>query len=207
MRCLLITICVNLICFAIPAQSIAKASSCHTVSNDLDRLACYDRETGRTPKITPNRVDKGAWQSNSETSALTDRTNVYLSVKSDEKVNCGWNRPGSRTQLYIVCHDNRTRLYFHTNCHMTSGQHTTLGVVNYRLDKDPARKISMLESNDHRSLGLWRGSTAIPMIKRMFGKSRLLAQMTPYGENSFAVNFDITGLSSAIKPLRKACNW
>ena len=187
------------------SQAAAAPVECANIDIDLDRLACYDREVGRIPKITA-LPGKGAWVVRSEKSVLTDRIEVFMSVRSDENVVCGWNK-GARVNLTLRCMDNTTALIFDTGCHMTSSEYNSHGDVTYRIDAEKARSVSMVESTDNRSLGLWSGGKAIPMIKQMLGKSRVVARMTPYGENPITATFPVSGLEDAIKPLRQACDW
>jgi len=151
-------------------------------------------------------VTKGKWVVHSQKSALTDKIDAYASLESDEVVNCGWNN-GAKIELVVRCLDNRTAVYFHTGCHMTSSEYDSYGDVTYRVDDEKARTVGMFASTDNRSLGLWRGGPAIQIIKQMFGKSRLVTKMTPYSESPFTATFSIAGLEEAAKPVREACNW
>lgn len=188
-------------------SSRADASEeCISIENDLDRLACYDRESGRTPEKELIIPPSGNWQVSKETSKLTDQTSVFLTVESQEVVNCGWNR-GERIRLWVRCVENTTALLFQTNCHMTSSDYSDYGEITYRLDSEKARTVQGNESTNNRSLGLWSGGRSIPIIKQMFGKSVMVVRMTPFGENPFTATFNISGLEEAIEPLRNACHW
>lgn len=192
---------------AVSSLGAAKAQDiedCARIDSDLDRLACYDRAAGRTPAVSQTTPAEGDWSVRTETSELTDETNVFMSVHSEEDINCGWNR-GGRIQLLVRCMENTTSVIFLTDCHMTS--HGGYGVVDYRVDDNPARDIRMEESTSNRALGLWVGRRSIPFIRNLFGARQLIARMTPYAENPFTVTFDIAGLEDAIAPLRAACNW
>lgn len=189
----------------------AEPASCIRVENDLDRLACYDKAHGRTSKFEPLKVDAtlktpGEWVATVETSKLTDKTNVFMSVRSKETIRCGFGF-NDKISLIIRCQDEKTSLYISTGCHLVSSEYNDYGDVTYRLDKDAAQKRGFSESTNHSALGLWSGGDAIPFIKGMFGKSSLLVKMTPYSESPFTATFDITGLSEVIKPLREACKW
>lgn len=188
------------------AAPAAASSTCIKIDNDLDRLACYDKEAGRTPTAETFSAPKGKWAIRKETSKLTDQPTVIMSVDSDEVINCGWNR-GDRVSLVLRCMENKTVLYFNTGCHMASGSYTSYGDINYRIDSDKAQKVSGDASTDNRALGLWSGGRSIPVIKQMFGKSTLVARMTPYSESPFTATFNIAGLDESIAPLREACNW
>ncbi len=156
--------------------------------------------------MSETAAPKGDWQVRTEVSQLTDQTNVFLYVKSDETVNCGWNR-SDKVTLWVRCVENKTAIIFQTGCHMTSSKYNNYGDVTYRVDGQKARTVGFTESTNNRSLGLWRGGRSIPEIKRLFGGKTLIARMTPYSENSFTATFNITGLEEAIGPLRKACHW
>lgn len=183
----------------------AATSNCIAVKNDLDRLACYDKEAGRTPTISSVK-SSGKWRVHTETSKLTDQPTVIMSVESDEMVNCGWNR-GGKIGLVVRCMENRTVLYFNTGCHMASSDYSDYGDITYRIDQEKARTVSGDASTDNRALGLWSGPKAIPIIKQMMGKSSLVARMTPYSESPFTATFDIFGFEAAAVPLREACGW
>lgn len=192
--------------FALPA--IAETSECISIGNDLDRLACYDKASGRTPKQERMAAPPpaGKWLIQKETSAMSDRTNVVAALESDEAVNCGWNK-GDKVTLIARCLENTTAIYFNTGCHMTSSSYDSYGDIQYRIDDEKAKTVRGDNSTNNRSLGLWRGATAIPLIKQMFGKSRMIVKMTPYGESPFTVSFDITGTEEATAELRKSCGW
>lgn len=187
-------------------SAMASPDACIQIENDLDRLACYDKEVGRTPTQERVPTDAGEWSVRKETSKLTDQANVYAAVESEEVINCGWNR-GEKIRLFVRCMENSTSLIFQTGCHMTSSEYNDYGDVTYRLDDDKARTVGMQESTNHRSLGLWSGGRSIPVIKQMLGKSQMVVRMTPYGESPFTASFNIAGLDEAIAPLREACGW
>lgn len=193
------------VCFIAPsfAQSV---KDCIGIENDLDRLACYDRSSGRIPKSVATS-GPGAWTIRTEVSKLKDTEDVFLHVDSRESIECRFGR-GGKVRLVVRCMENTTAALFVTpNCHMASSQYNDYGHVDYRVDDEKARTARMEESTDNKALGYWRGRKAIPFAKSMFGGSELIARMTPYSESSFTVTFDITGLENAIKPLRASCQW
>lgn len=182
--------------------------ACLKIEPDLDRLACYDQAAGRTPK-TLTVAPKGAdfpWETKLATSKLTDSQTVYLSVKSEEEVGCRF-RPASKIIVMIRCMEKATSIFFATGCHMASSEYNDYGHVTYRLDTQKAGVAKMAASTDNRALGHWSGGGAIPLIKQIMGRSRLVVRMTPYGESPFTATFNVAGLDEAIKPLRKACQW
>jgi len=196
---------------------------CHQFGSTVARLGCYDKASGfgasqpagaektddqgtsvdpevpAKPSHTPNK-----WRIRTVISDIDDSTNVFLSVTSKEVVRSRFGRSDYLT-LFIQCRENTTLTYVHfAGNFMSDYQH---GTVTYRLDKTPAQRIRMKESNDHEALGLWGGSKAIPFVKGMFGYDNLLVKATPHSENAVSAVFPIAGLEEAIKPLREACHW
>lgn len=192
-------------CVSSGSPAWAEAGKCISIENDLDRLACYDKEAGRTPRVVEGGI-KNSWLIKQQTSQITDDTDVFLHTRSTAKVDCGWNR-NDHIRLTLRCLENTTALIISTGCHMASGTYNDYGDVTYRLDEEKARKIGMHESTDNRALGLWRGNRSIPFIKRMLNKQRMIVRMTPYGQSPFTATFNIAGLEEAIEPLRKECGW
>lgn len=132
---------------------------------------------------------------------------MYMSIASDEPINCGRISGQAYATLYVRCLENTTSVFISTSCHLTSSQYTDYGDVDIRLDDSPARTISMDSSTSNDSLGLWSGGRAIPFIKTMIGKDVMLARFTPYAESPVTARFQISGLDEAIKPLRESCGW
>jgi type VI secretion system protein VasI len=191
----------------VAGNAIAAPADCIKLDNDLDRLACYDKEAGRTPAVeTVPTPAVSPWLVRQETSKLTDQPTVVMSVESNEIINCGWNR-GQKISLVLRCMENKTVLYFSTGCHMVSNEYNDYGDITYRLDEEKSHKVGGDVSTDNKALGLWAGGKSIPLIKQMLGKKQMTVRMTPYSESPFVATFNISGLGDAIKPLRKACGW
>ncbi|RLP21993.1 type VI secretion system-associated protein TagO [Mesorhizobium sp. YM1C-6-2] len=179
---------------------------CIKITNDLDRLACYGKETGRTPSASTFAEAAGKWVITRETSKLTDQPTVVMSLSSVESVDCGWNK-GEKIGLVLRCHENKTVLYFATGCHMVSNDYDDYGDITYRLDDQKARTVKGDVSTDNRAIGLWAGGKSIPVIKQMFSRDKMIVRMTPYSESPFTATFDIKGTEEASKALREACGW
>lgn len=191
----------SLLCFV---GATAHAQACASIEDDLDRLACYDREAGRTPVATVAPTE-GDWEVTIETSEFEDTTDVYLASKSEEPVSC--NRFGGdvEAQLLIRCSENTTSVFLVTNCHLTDIQ--SYGIVDIRLDDEPAFKERMSASTDNTALGQWSGGSSIPLIKRIIGKDTMLVRFTPYSQSSVTARFKVAGLEESIAPLRESCGW
>src|SRR5690554_2440337 len=180
---------------------VSASEECANIDNDERRLACYDAEY--QPSSTVSKESE--WMVNQEVSPIDDSVSVYMRVFSKEPIPARFRGEG-KAELWLRCQENTTSLLLNmAGHHMTSIQQ--YGRVVWRLDDDAARTISMTESTNNRSLGLWRGGVSIPEIKRMFDHDVLTVRATPFSESPITTQFPITGLKEAIKPLREACNW
>ncbi|WP_405048312.1 type VI secretion system-associated protein TagO [[Roseibacterium] beibuensis] len=191
--------------FCCLGSSVA-AHECSDISADVERLECFDLAFPAS-EVSETGPERGSqWTVQSETSAMTDETSVFLSVRSENPVTCSWNR-GGYPVLFVRCLENTTSIIFSTDCHMTSSRYNNYGDVTYRLDNEEPRTRGFTESTNNRSLGLWSGGEAIPFIRAMLDNERLLARMTPFSDSPIEMEFNISGLDQAIVPLREACGW
>lgn len=183
------------------------AEECMRVNSDKDRLECYDAAAGRTPKSEqPSMITNGSWKIREETSKFTHQKIVTMTTSTDDAIDCGQSKSAPIT-LTLRCQEHETAIYFASQCHMTSSDENNYGEVDIRLDDEEWFVMDMDASTDEKSLGLWIGYWSVPLIKRMFGKERLTALMTPYKELPVSVQVNVAGLEQQIAPLRQACNW
>ncbi|MBO9453246.1 hypothetical protein J7426_23495 [Tropicibacter sp. R16_0] len=187
------------------AAFTAQAQDCKAIDNDLDRLACYDKASGRTPTVETDTIENSNWKIRTEKSEFEDTTDVYLRVDSEKPLTCGYGSPREAT-LILRCRENTTSLIIATSCHLASG-HGGYGRVEYRIDDNKTNSRNFDESTNNRSLGLWNGRSSIPVIKQMLTADTFLTRFTPFGSNPQTAKFVISGLDEAIEPLRKACKW
>jgi type VI secretion system protein VasI len=176
--------------------------ACAAVQGDAQRLECYDLIFR---KSSTTRESTNEWVVTEEVSKIDDSRNVFLTLQSIEPIANQYGTP-VRLELNITCRERKTDLYIFFGGYFMS---STLGggVVTYRIDDRPAQKKPFAESNDHKALGLWSASEAIPFIKQMFAASKLLIRAVPYSQNAVTAEFRIAGLQEAIAPLAQACGW
>lgn len=74
-----------------------------------------------------------------------------------------------------------------------------------RIDKQKAKTEIWNISNDNKSV-FYRGNV-LEFIKSLRQANVLLAQITPFNENTINVTFDLAGLPEVLKPLQKECGW
>ncbi|MEL7398024.1 MAG: type VI secretion system-associated protein TagO [Pseudomonadota bacterium] len=189
----------------------AAPEDCIPIQAFMERLACYDREVGRSdviekPAPTTNSTQTN-WRVRTNKSEMTDFENVYVSTISKGAAQC--RRFGSPVfiELNLRCQENTTTLMVGANdCHLASG-FQGYGRVEIRVDDGPVSTVNMEESTNNAVLGLWSGSGSIPQIKKMIGSEEVTIRFTPFNVSPVTVKFDTTGLDQAITPLRDACGW
>ncbi|MEZ0169949.1 type VI secretion system-associated protein TagO [Microvirga sp. TS319] len=174
---------------------------CAALSDDKTRLECYDLAHRKTANV----ANASIWQVREEKSRLDDSREVFLSVLSAEPVRgkYGQDKFGS---LHITCREKATNIYFIFGDHFMSSVQGG-GKVSARVDSNTPKTLSMIESNDNSALGLWGNRTAVPYIKDLFGGKSLYIRAVPFNESAIEMDFPITGIEDAIKPLREACKW
>lgn len=190
--------CIDDIAFSMRMQ----LGQCTEIESDTPRLECYDIAAKRPEPIdiTPPNL----WSVRIETSEMTDESDVYIRVESENYVSCGFSGR-SKPTLIVRCLENTTAVMISTTCHLADlGNY---GVVTYRLDDRTAQTRRFRASSNNNSLGLWNGGTAIPFVKGMLDHDTMLARITPYGDNWIEPRFPIAGLNDEIAPLREACHW
>lgn len=192
-----------LITAASPALSAQDVSHCVPIQDPEERLNCFDDAFVETTEVPAS--EESPWEFSSDTSALDDSTNVYLSTPSLEPVA---DRYGQTVypQLWVRCLENTTSVFINFGgLHMTD--HQSYGMVSYRVDDRTASKIPMDASTNNMALGLWRGGNAIKFIKTIMDGDQLFVRATPYSSSPVEVEFAVAGLDEKIGPLREACHW
>ncbi|QHJ77040.1 MAG: hypothetical protein [Bacteriophage sp.] len=177
---------------------------CSKITTDAERLACFD-SVYKTDNDTKHDDSKKNWHLVEDHSKLDDSVSYILIAISDEKVD-ETEGLGGYGSIGIACSKNTTRILFQAGNQYLSdtGKYSR---VSYRLDKEKFEKISMDVSEDGDALGLWSGAVSIPLIKKMFSHEKMVVEITPYRKTPVTMEFSISGLEEAIKPLRQACKW
>jgi type VI secretion system protein VasI len=204
----------------LPANLLA----CTAIPTESVRLICFDREIAAAREARsddtaePTEVASTAeveaapaapvskWSASVEKSAMTDDTNHFLSTTSTGYHQCGQFGSSGPISLWIRCLEDTTAIIISGNCHLASG-FDGYGDVTWRTDDDKPVTRSFDASTDSQALGLWSGRQAIPAIKELFGKERLIVRFTPFGMSPVEATFDIAGLEESIDPLRQECGW
>lgn len=195
---------VALACASTAAQTASEKeiAACANKDSDAERLICYDDIAADMgvdePSVSANE-SSGSWRSTTSTSPVDDSKTVLLLVDADEPIPSRYGMV--RPTLMVRCRQNRTTIFINWDTYLGIDSTSLLT----RIDKEKARTRSWTISTNNKAA--FYPANDIGFIKSLYGHRKLLAQVTPYGENPVMSTFDITGLKQAIKPLRKACHW
>ena len=185
-------------------------ASCHGLTDDTARLQCYDQATeyaapveapAADTMIGPSETVVSVWQVKEEKSQLEDRTDVWLSVASDNTQPNQIGQP-ELAGLYIRCMDNATNAFIVFNDYTSDDQ-----TVKYKTDDGDLQSIWMQTMNGGQGIGVWSGSKSITFIKSLYGKQKLVLAYDSYSNHNLEFVFRIDGLEDKIGVVSEACGW
>lgn len=207
--------CVLAVSLALPTGLLAETKrtlkDCHVMSTGYIRLMCYDEvsgfksdnaeqtsETTETKQIT--KPSGNQWDVSTEKSALTGRTDVFMSISSENREPNSIGTPEAG-RLYLRCMDNTTALLIIHGIYVSDAHN-----VRYKFDDGPIQKKWMNPLKGGDGVGLFSGRASIPFIKSMFDKDKMVAVISGYSRDAELV-FDISGLRDRIDELATSCEW
>lgn len=185
-------------------------SSCAKISNDKNRLSCFDgivKDLGITVKQEKIKEDEkkdglSKWVATDSSSEMDDSKTVTLMLESENTIT-GFLSDAYRPTLIVRCEENKTDMILHTqNQFNSSGLYSVKATV--RLDKGKAKSKSFSRATNGKAIFFKK---PIGQIKQMLKAEEMKIQWTPFSANPVIATFNIKGLEDAIKPLRKTCGW
>lgn len=175
---------------------------------EVERLE-LEAEKKQREKENELREKKRAakWRESTDTNRITDTRDVYLTLQSEPYS----QKYGTHSAtLTLRCQEKTTALTINIGEYVgddSSSVYESWKNVTLRIDdRAPVvRRMSVATNNE--AVGFWNGGTSIPFIKQMIGADRLVARITPYGENPREIVFPISGLEYFVDGLRENCGW
>lgn len=136
---------------------------------------------------------------------MDDSRNVVLSVNANQAVRDKFDREYV-PMLLLRCAEGETAIFINFDG-LFMADINMYGNVQMRVDDQRAFNVSMRESTNNESLGLWRGAGPVRVIRQLVGGEILTVRATPYSESPITTSFPIAGLGYDVTPLRQACRW
>lgn len=173
----------------------------------MDR--CYGNLTGSGSgegapdgSATP-AADAGDWITNTDRDPIDDSAVITASLDAES----GQAKFGDRVMLVARCGSNKTEVYAIWHDYVGDDSNSVYEEyknVEVRVGEAPARTERWTVSTDKEATF---ARSAVPLLKEMNGKEKLVLRVTPYGENPVTAIFDLKGFEAAIKPIADECGW
>ena len=200
MRVLLLILAVLTVTTANATPIEKDIAKCSAIKGDLARLKCFDQlameNNLQGKQLQPTNIEnKDKWHIQTQVNPVDDSKTVVIFITADS----GKGKYGDDINLIIRCQSNKTEMYINWQSYL--GRDAS---VLTRIGSNKAGTSSWSISTDIKST--FR-SRPIGFIKEMMSANKLVAQVTPYGDNPITATFDTAGLSNVIKPLRETCSW
>ncbi|WP_411753632.1 type VI secretion system-associated protein TagO [Serratia sp. (in: enterobacteria)] len=179
---------------------------CKVIADSGSRLECFDSQKNTLSDdddandITDPLGETGKWRINKIRSETDGYWNVYISLQSNTPFK---GRLGDffYPSLNIYCDERETELYINWGFLVSSNDLP----VSFVVDKQKIESEQWVISDDYMSTFYPRN--VMNFIDRLIQASTFYASVSTVGEDSATANFNLSGLSEAIKPLRGACGW
>lgn len=204
----------------------AQLARCAAVHDALNRLECFDllaRSLGlnpgstapeapaasATPPVSPPVVSEPAPIPESTTTMVSgwrvvikrdDKGRLHI-VTLETTAAQGVGVRGTPVTLSLRCMDRETSAFINWESYV--GDDSVPVTVNVG-GAGASRSNWKISSNG--TMTYYPGKT-VPFVQSLLSAKQLDARVNPYGGHEVSANFDLSGLVSAIQPLRQACRW
>ncbi|EGR3971354.1 type VI secretion system-associated protein TagO [Vibrio cholerae] len=185
---------------ALSSELDKEIATCAAVNGELARLDCYDSLAKKHKLHMPQSVDiktsdTGKWVVSEDINPVDDSKTITLVLEATS----GKSKWNEKVFFVARCKSNQTDVYISWNDYL--GREAS---VLTRVGSDEAVTTRWSLSTDSKATFHRK---PIAFLKTMEKADKLVAQITPYNENPLTAIFDTAGLSNALLPLRKTCNW
>ena len=196
--------------FTVCAQTEQSMAQCAAITDDSERLACYDEhaislglEVTALIPIEPGTLMVST-DSNTAADASTDPSSNPSTEPSTVTITSysvsGTSSEGDAITMVMRCRRNRTELYIRWRDYLGSWAY-----VRTRVGDDDRGTRQWNLSADARSSYYPRGT--VGFIEDMIEAGSAAFEVTPYVQDPVTAVFDMSELGDAIGPLREACGW
>jgi len=195
-----------LISLLLASFSISANEKCTEIKKDSERLACYDqadkpKEKSKETNKAPEKL--GAWDIEKSKDDMDDSETVILSLSSNNAVDdfAGRERVPS---LFIRCEQNKTEVVLAAGMQFDVESIRHENTLTVRYGKLKSKKVLATGSTDRKSTFFPK---PLSTIREMLKVDNMIIKWTPFHANPVTARFTVTGLSSHIGDVQKACNW
>lgn len=185
-------------CFGLLAAIVVLIWAAHLIGTmDRHSAATLSADNGASAPTGSNAEPQ--WRTSTNRSKMDDSLGATISVDAKNHISGRFGESILPT-LTIVCAEGKTDLYINWGVYL--GLEET--AVRYRIDSEKSITSNWILSTDNEATF---SRTPIALIRRMVGKTTMIAETTPYGENTVEATFHISGLETPLQTVKKYCHW
>ena len=176
----------------------AMVLKCKAITQDLDRLACFDEMVLITSNNTQAKTTikrQGKWEFREKVNASTNVKQISLLLDAD----FGQSSSGENISMVLRCRADLTDMYIIWG------------------DSLETEKVPVVVKLDNKNIEteLWERSKSLKtsfrdrpthLLRQMMLHEKAVFQVK-VGQNPITAIFDISGLRKVIRPIRELCNW
>jgi hypothetical protein len=186
MRAIVTLACAAFI-FAAGAHAQEGLKRCHQITDDAERLKCYDAlDTNRT-----GNQEEGGWEVRDEKSPLDDSPLVSASLPSSD----------GKALLLMRCKDRKTEVAVNKWGFIKCGTDVR---VTYRIDQEPAVEGAW---NSHSSCYLALAPSPIQFLRALKDQGKVYFRMWDHHDAPHDALFNLGDFSPIRTRLAEACDW
>ncbi len=168
-------------------------------TNNTINSPTSETESKPTQNTIPEINDSENWYALEDANLMGEKSKVTL-IATGTAISSGFSN--TSPSLVIRCNNNRTEVYMSTEYVFLGTQGQTV-----RIKFDDNKPIKQRWGSSEDGTALFQSSQTISFAKDMMKHDEMVVEFTPHGKIGEQTKFNLKGLSKAIEPLRKACNW
>ena len=181
------------VAIALPPQGITEeAKACKAISNDQQRLECFDGLSADKPS-PPNAADKSANEGNWSIEESKSRTDGSPQIVAANLV--------GDTVLILRCKDQITEAAFSTTYNWLGSR--TVDVTLQINDEKPLKEVWKASMDGRAAFA----SNAEEFIRKLPDNAKLFIRTTRSDGKTKEAHFDLGNLSDIRKKIARACDW
>lgn len=143
------------------------------------------------------------WRVEREPDPISGSENVFASSSSADELRLAFNQI-VYPALHVACYNNNTQVYLtFSDKYLGSGRYP----VTVRVGAEAAFSEMWQIASGGDAIGHFRGDQAIPFLRRIAGADSMAVRFTPFSENTWTVEFDLTNIDLAVEQVSAACHW